>query len=110
MKVSLTVNGKRYQHDVEPRTLLVHHLRDTLGLTGTHIGCDTSQCGACTIVVNGEVVKSCTVFAVQADGASITLLIADGVLGSRTGSLTVEATFFTGSRIGMKSVLFSVAP
>jgi carbon-monoxide dehydrogenase small subunit len=71
VKVSVTVNGKRYQHDVEPRTLLVHHLRDTLGLTGTHIGCDTSQCGACTIVVNGEVVKSCTIFAVQADGASI---------------------------------------
>jgi len=71
VKVSLTVNGKRYQHDVEPRTLLVHHLRDMLGLTGTHIGCDTSQCGACTIVVNGEVVKSCTIFAVQADGASI---------------------------------------
>ena len=71
MKVSLTVNGKRYEHDVEPRTLLVHHLRDTLGLTGTHVGCDTSQCGACTIVVNGEVLKSCTIFAVQADGASI---------------------------------------
>ena len=74
MKVSLTVNGKRYQHDVEPRTLLVHYLRDTLGLTGTHIGCDTSQCGACTIVVNGEVLKSCTIFAVQADGASITTI------------------------------------
>jgi aerobic carbon-monoxide dehydrogenase small subunit len=71
VKVSLTVNGKRYQHDVEPRTLLVHYLRDTLGLTGTHIGCDTSQCGACTIAVNGEIVKSCTIFAIQADGARI---------------------------------------
>jgi aerobic carbon-monoxide dehydrogenase small subunit len=74
VKVSLTVNGKRYENDVEPRTLLVHYLRDTLGLTGTHIGCDTSQCGACTIAVNGEVVKSCTVFAVQVDGASVTTI------------------------------------
>ena len=71
MKVSLTVNGKRYQHDVEPRTLLVHYLRDTLGLTGTHIGCDTSQCGACTVVLNGQAVKSCTIFAAQADGANV---------------------------------------
>jgi carbon-monoxide dehydrogenase small subunit len=71
VKVEVTVNGKRYQHDVEPRTLLVHYLRDTLGLTGTHIGCDTSQCGACTVAVNGEIVKSCTIFAVQASGASI---------------------------------------
>ena len=71
MKVSLTVNGKKYENDVEPRTLLVHYLRDTLGLTGTHIGCDTSQCGACTVIVNGRAVKSCTVFAVQADGAEI---------------------------------------
>jgi carbon-monoxide dehydrogenase small subunit len=69
--VSITVNGTRYQREVEPRTLLVHFLRDTLGLTGTHIGCDTSQCGACTIVLNGESVKSCTVFAIQADGANI---------------------------------------
>ena len=71
MKVSLTVNGKRYQHDVEPRTLLVHHLRDTLGLTGTHIGCDTSQCGACTVHVDGKAIKSCTMLAVQADGSTV---------------------------------------
>ena len=70
-KVSVTVNGKVRTADVEPRALLVHYLRDTLGLTGTHIGCDTSQCGACTVVVNGEVAKSCTIFAVQVDGASI---------------------------------------
>jgi carbon-monoxide dehydrogenase small subunit len=69
--ITLTVNGTRYQREVEPRTLLVHFIRDTLGLTGTHIGCDTSQCGACTIVLNGESVKSCTVFAIQADGANI---------------------------------------
>jgi carbon-monoxide dehydrogenase small subunit len=74
VNVSVTVNGKKYQHDVEPRTLLVHYLRDTLGLTGTHIGCDTSQCGACTIALNGEVVKSCTIFAVQVDGARITTI------------------------------------
>ncbi len=72
--VSVTVNGKTYQNDVEPRLLLVHYLRDVLGLTGTHIGCDTSQCGACTVLINGESVKSCTVFAVQANGTSITTI------------------------------------
>ncbi|MGH2458718.1 MAG: (2Fe-2S)-binding protein [Chloroflexota bacterium] len=72
--VSITVNGKSYQNDVEPRLLLVHYLRDVLGLTGTHIGCDTSQCGACTVLIDGESVKSCTVFAVQADGANITTI------------------------------------
>ena len=71
-QVSMTVNGTRYQHDVEPRLLLVHYLREVLGLTGTHVGCDTSQCGACTVVMNGDrSVKSCTMFAVQADGADI---------------------------------------
>ena len=74
MKVSMTVNGVDYEHDIEPRTLLVQHLRETLDLTGTHVGCDTSQCGACTIHVNGEAVKSCTMLAVQADGASITTI------------------------------------
>jgi carbon-monoxide dehydrogenase small subunit len=69
--VTITVNGLRYQREVEPRLLLVHFLRDTLGLTGTHVGCDTSQCGACTVVVDGETAKSCTIFAVQADGANV---------------------------------------
>ena len=69
--ISVTVNGKMYASDVEPRLLLVHYLRDVLGLTGTHVGCDTSQCGACTIHVNGLAVKSCTLFAIQADGAEI---------------------------------------
>ncbi len=73
-EVKVTVNGKTYQNDVEPRTLLVHYLRDVLGLTGTHIGCDTSQCGACTVLVDGQAVKSCTMFAVQANGASITTI------------------------------------
>lgn len=71
MKVSMTVNGKSYERDVEPRTLLVHFLRDELGLTGTNIGCDTSQCGACTVHLDGMAVKSCTCLAVQADGAEV---------------------------------------
>lgn len=74
MKVSLTVNGKAYEREVEPRMLLVHFLRDELGLTGTNVGCDTSQCGACTIHLDGTAVKSCTVLAVQADGARITTI------------------------------------
>jgi carbon-monoxide dehydrogenase small subunit len=72
--ISVTVNGKTQQSEVEPRQLLVHFLRDTLGLTGTHVGCDTSQCGACTVHVDGEAVKSCTLFAVQADRASVTTI------------------------------------
>ena len=71
MEVSMTVNGTSYTNDVEPRTLLVHYLRENLRLTGTHVGCDTSSCGACTIVVNGEAVKSCTLLAVQCEGAEI---------------------------------------
>jgi carbon-monoxide dehydrogenase small subunit len=73
-RVSMTVNGVRYDQDVEPRLLLVHFLRDTLGLTGTHVGCDTSNCGACTLHLNGDAVKSCTVLAVQADGAEVTTI------------------------------------
>ncbi|HLQ35088.1 MAG TPA: (2Fe-2S)-binding protein [Chloroflexota bacterium] len=71
MHVSMTVNGQHREADVEPRTLLVHFLRENLRLTGTHVGCDTSQCGACTIHLNGKAVKSCTMFAVQAEGADI---------------------------------------
>jgi carbon-monoxide dehydrogenase small subunit len=80
MRISMTVNGEVREHDVEPRTLLVHHIRDTLGLTGTNIGCDTSSCGACTVHVDGESVKSCTMLAVQADGAAVTTIegMADG--------------------------------
>ena len=72
--ISATVNGRTYKNEVEPRTLLVHYLRDQLNLTGTHVGCDTSQCGACTVLMNGVSVKSCTVLAVQADGAEITTI------------------------------------
>jgi aerobic carbon-monoxide dehydrogenase small subunit len=73
-RVSITVNGVQYDQDVEPRLLLVHFLRDTLGLTGTHIGCDTSNCGACTVHLDGDAVKSCTVLAVQADGSDVTTI------------------------------------
>ncbi len=69
--ITVTVNGKTYTSDVEPRTLLVHYLREHLNLTGTHIGCDTSQCGACVVLVDGVSVKSCTMLAVQADGANV---------------------------------------
>jgi carbon-monoxide dehydrogenase small subunit len=72
--ISINVNGADHQAEVEPRLLLVHYLRDLLGLTGTHIGCETSICGACTILVDGQAVKSCTMFAVQADGANITTI------------------------------------
>jgi carbon-monoxide dehydrogenase small subunit len=74
VNVRLTVNGTEHELDVEPRLLLVHALRDTLGLTGTHVGCDTSNCGACTVHMNGEAVKSCTVLAVQAEDAEITTI------------------------------------
>lgn len=74
MEVSVTVNNKNYVRDVEPRLLLVDLLREELGLTGTNVGCDTSQCGACTVHMNGKAVKSCTVLAVQADGADITTI------------------------------------
>jgi carbon-monoxide dehydrogenase small subunit len=72
--ITLTVNGERHELEVEPRLLLVHLVRDRLGLTGTHVGCDTSNCGACTIHLDGEAVKSCTVLAVQADGAEVTTI------------------------------------
>ena len=72
--VRLRINRTARQHDVEPRLLLVHYLRDVCGLTGTHVGCETSICGACTVLVDGQAVKSCTMFAVQADGADITTI------------------------------------
>jgi len=72
--VSVTVNGAKRKHEIEPRLLLVHYLRETLGLTGTNVGCDTSQCGSCTVLMNGKAVKSCTVLAVQADGAAVTTI------------------------------------
>ena len=81
--VRIGVNGRARTHDVEPRLLLVHLLREHLNLTGTHVGCDTSQCGACTVLIDGRSAKSCTVFAVQADGCEVTTiegLARDGAL------------------------------
>ena len=72
--VTIAVNGRSQTHEVEPRLLLVHYLRETLGLTGTNVGCDTSQCGACTVLVDGQAVKSCNLLAVQADGSQVTTI------------------------------------
>ena len=84
MEIQVTVNGKKFTSDVEPRTLLVHYVREVLNLTGTNVGCDTSSCGACSLHLDGEAVKSCTILAVQADGADITTIegmaAADGKL------------------------------
>jgi len=74
VQVTMNINGASQSHDVEPRTLLVHYIRDVCGLTGTNIGCDSSSCGACTVHLNGEAVKSCTVLAVQADGQELTTI------------------------------------
>jgi carbon-monoxide dehydrogenase small subunit len=74
MKITITVNGERHEADVEPRLLLAYFLRDNLGLKGTNVGCDTSSCGSCTVLIDGESVKSCTVLAVQADGAEVTTI------------------------------------
>ncbi len=74
LPVKTTINGQTHSHEVEPRLLLVHYIRETVGLTGTHVGCDTSQCGACVILMDGQAVKACTLFAVQADGAKITTI------------------------------------
>ncbi|MEO6444329.1 MAG: (2Fe-2S)-binding protein [Gemmatimonadaceae bacterium] len=81
-EINFTVNGRAHEVEVEARTLLVHLLRDTLHLTGTHVGCDTSQCGSCTVLLNGRGVKSCTVLAVQADGAEVTTIEGIGSRGA----------------------------
>jgi carbon-monoxide dehydrogenase small subunit len=78
-RITTTINGKRYSHEIEPRLLLVHYLREVVGLTGPHVGCETSICGACTILLNGNAVKACTMFAVQADGAELTTI--EGLAG-----------------------------
>ena len=84
VEITITINGEQQTHDVEPRTLLVHYIREHAGLTGTNVGCDTSSCGACSIHLNGEAVKSCTVLAAQADGAEVRTIegmaAADGTL------------------------------
>jgi carbon-monoxide dehydrogenase small subunit len=90
--VRMTVNGRAREAEVEPRLLLVHFLRERLGLTGTHVGCDTSNCGACTVHLDGQAVKSCTVLAVQADGAEVTTI--EG-LGSTANLHPVQDAFWT---------------
>ncbi|HEX6417329.1 MAG TPA: (2Fe-2S)-binding protein [Acidimicrobiales bacterium] len=98
MEITLSVNGQERTSDVEPRRLLVHHLRDDLGLTGTNVGCDTSSCGACTVLVDGESVKSCTVLAVQADGREVTTIegLAPAAPGDGAGEMhPVQQAFHT---------------
>ena len=91
MNVSVTVNGERHEADVEPRTLLVYFLREQCGLTGTNIGCDTTSCGACTVLLNGESVKSCTMLAAQADGCDVTTI--EG-LGSESAMHAMQQAFW----------------
>ncbi len=85
-EIQVQVNGKAYQGQVEPRLLLVHYLRDVLGLTGTHVGCETSICGACTVLLDGKAVKSCTVLAVQASGSEITTIEGVSALAPANGN------------------------
>ena len=92
MRITLSVNGQQRESEVEPRCLLVHHLRDDLGLTGTNVGCDTSSCGACTVLLDGESEKSCTVLAVQADGHDVTTI--EG-LAAGDGLHAVQQAFHT---------------
>ena len=91
-EITVTVNGQRQHSEVEPRLLLVHYLREILDLTGTHVGCDTSQCGACIVLLNGEAVKSCTVLAVQADGGEVTTI--EGLAPSEEELHPIQASFW----------------
>jgi len=92
--ISVTVDGVRYHDHVEPRMLLVHYLREVVGKTGTPVGCDTSNCGACTVLMDGQSVKSCSVLAVQADGSEVTTI--EGLAGSNGGGLhPVQKAFHT---------------
>jgi aerobic carbon-monoxide dehydrogenase small subunit len=91
MRIAMTVNGRKEEHDVEPRTLLVSFVREACALTGTKVGCDTSSCGACTVLVGGESVKSCTMLAAQADGASITTI--EGLAGADGSLHPMQAAF-----------------
>ncbi|MBI3484486.1 MAG: (2Fe-2S)-binding protein [Acidobacteria bacterium] len=95
VEIQVRVNGQPHQSHVEPRTLLVHYLRDVLGLTGTHVGCETSLCGACTVLLDGRAVQSCTLLAVQADGASVTTIEGvSGLNGSGGGLHPVQEGFW----------------
>ncbi|HEY5013411.1 MAG TPA: (2Fe-2S)-binding protein [Acidimicrobiia bacterium] len=91
MRIAMSVNGRHEEHEVEPRTLLVSFVREACGLTGTKVGCDTSSCGACTVLVGGESVKSCTMLAAQADGASVTTI--EGLAGTDGSLHPIQAAF-----------------
>jgi aerobic carbon-monoxide dehydrogenase small subunit len=91
VKVTITVNGERTSNEVEDRTLLIHHLRDVLGLTATNIGCDTTTCGSCTVLLNGESVKACTVLAAQADGDEVVTV--EGLTGANGAMHPVQRAF-----------------
>jgi carbon-monoxide dehydrogenase small subunit len=91
MRIAMTVNGKHEEHEVEPRTLLVSFVREACRLTGTKVGCDTSSCGACTVLVGGESVKSCTMLAAQADGATVTTI--EGLAGADGSLHPIQAAF-----------------
>jgi carbon-monoxide dehydrogenase small subunit len=91
VKVEITINGRRTSHTIDARTLLVHYIREQERLTGTHVGCDTSNCGACSVLIDGESAKSCTVFAVQADGSEVTTI--EGVTGPFNGLSAVQEGF-----------------
>ena len=107
-KITITVNGTQHALEVEPRTLLVHLIRETLNLTGTHIGCDTSFCGACTVLLNGASVKSCTVFAVQADQGEITTvesLASNGELHPIQQAFTVTGALQSGYSAGAQMLV-----
>ena len=93
--VRLSINGRSYQGDVEPRTLLVHFIREIAGLTGTKVGCDTSQCGACTVLLDGVALKSCTCLAVQADGAAITTIEGLGAPGNGEALHPLQESFWS---------------
>jgi carbon-monoxide dehydrogenase small subunit len=90
--ITLSINGQRTSHEVEPRLLLIHYLREVVGLTGSHIGCETSLCGACTVEVNGKAVKSCTMFAVQADGAHV--LTVEGLADASGKMAAIQEAFW----------------
>jgi carbon-monoxide dehydrogenase small subunit len=90
--ITLSINGTRCSHEVEPRLLLIHYLREVVGLTGSHIGCETSLCGACTVEVDGKAVKSCTMFAVQADGADV--LTVEGLAGANGKMAAIQEAFW----------------
>jgi carbon-monoxide dehydrogenase small subunit len=90
--ITLSVNGAQTSHEVEPRLLLIHYLREVVGLTGSHIGCETSLCGACTVELNGKAVKSCTMFAVQADGAEV--LTVEGLAGADGKMAAIQEAFW----------------